>query len=111
MQKLFIKAGIILLLVTGLMACASRTDYAPVTDVNMIDPLPKNGIYRVGSGETLYSIAWRYGLDYRVLAERNHLAPPFHVQKGQVIYLKQNAPLQKIAPPAAITTKPIKQIT
>ncbi len=89
------KISTILLLAACLSACAGRTDYAPVSDVSTIEPLPKNGIYRVTAGETLYSIAWRYGLDYRDIAQRNHLKLPFHVQKGQVIYLTQNAPLQK----------------
>jgi lipoprotein NlpD len=41
--------------------------------------------YRVTPGETLYSIAWRFGLDYRQLAANNHLAPPYHLKAGQVI--------------------------
>lgn len=86
---------IILLLIVNLTACASRTDSAPVSDINTIEKLPKNGTYRVTTNETLYSIAWRYGLDYRDIAQRNQLTPPFHIQKGQLLYLTRSAPVKK----------------
>ncbi|WP_148864834.1 peptidoglycan DD-metalloendopeptidase family protein [Marinobacter fonticola] len=38
-------------------------------------------------GETLYSIAWRYGRDYRELGNANGIAPPYHIKAGQVIRL------------------------
>lgn len=81
------KLSCIVLLACCLAACESETTYAPVTDIATIEHVPKNGMYRVSSGETLYSIAWRYGLDYRYLANLNHIAPPFHVVAGQRIYL------------------------
>ena len=34
-------------------------------------------LYKVRSGDTLYSIAWRYGLDYRELARWNVIDPPY----------------------------------
>lgn len=83
MQKL----SAIVLLACCLTACSSDPTYAPVTDITTIEHIPKNGTYRVSAGETLYSIAWRYGLDYRYLANLNHIAPPFHVVAGQRIYL------------------------
>ncbi len=65
-----------------------QTVYAPVVDVSVIERIPKNGVYRVSSGETLYSIAWRYGLDYRYLAARNHISPPYRIVTGELIYLR-----------------------
>lgn len=109
MAGLTLKIIITLLLIAGLNACVSRTDYAPVSDVSMIEPLPKNGVYPVAAGETLYSIAWRYGLDYRDIAQRNHLVRPYHVQAGQVIYLTQYKPLHK-AKPIIAPIKPTAQI-
>jgi lipoprotein NlpD len=79
-----------LLILASLNACSSRMDYAPVST---IEPLPKNGKYRVAPDETLYSIAWRYGLDYRDLAKRNRLPSPYHVKSGQLIYLTKHKPL------------------
>ncbi|MBN2690079.1 MAG: peptidoglycan DD-metalloendopeptidase family protein [Gammaproteobacteria bacterium] len=34
-------------------------------------------------GDTLYSIAWSYGLDYRDLAYANGLSAPYHLRVGQ----------------------------
>ena len=43
--------------------------------------------HTVASGETLYSIAWRYGHDYKILAAWNRIKPPFTIYPGQVIKL------------------------
>lgn len=80
--------GMIFLGILGLSACSTETIYAPVTEISTIEPLPKNSAYRVQADDTLYSIAWRYGLDYRSLANINHIARPYHIEKGQVIYLR-----------------------
>lgn len=81
----------LLFLMYCLVACSTETNYAPVTDIATIEHIPKNGMYRVAPGETLYSIAWRYGLDYRELVNLNHIAPPFHVVAGQRIYLNSRS--------------------
>jgi lipoprotein NlpD len=39
--------------------------------------------HRVQPGETLYSISWRYGRDYREVARWNHLSPPYTIYEGQ----------------------------
>jgi lipoprotein NlpD len=66
-----------------------------------LEPLPKTGIHRVTKGETLYEIAWRYGLDYRYLAQRNHIEAPFTIRTKQIIYLTgrdhRKAPVQSAA--------------
>ncbi len=45
------------------------------------------GRHVVKPGETLYSIAWRYGRDYRELGDANGMAPPFNIKAGQVLRL------------------------
>ncbi|MEW5248728.1 peptidoglycan DD-metalloendopeptidase family protein [Microbulbifer sp. 2201CG32-9] len=42
----------------------------------------------VSKGETLYSIAWRYGKDYRDLAAINGIAPPYLIRPGQRLQLE-----------------------
>lgn len=88
-----------------LVGCESGHTYAPVTEVGMIDAIPKTGTHRVVSGETLYQIAWRYGLDYRYLAARNHITPPYAIHPGQVIYLSGEGP--RMAP----TLTPVERKT
>src|SRR5579862_4547233 len=67
----------------------------PVFEVNPYERLPQNGIHRVLPQETLYSIAWRYGFDYRMLAQWNHIQPPYHIHAGQIIVLKSRQSLPK----------------
>jgi len=54
--------------------------------------LPDNGgrrpsTYSVGKGDTLYSIAWHYGLDYHSVAVWNGIKPPYTIYPGQSIRL------------------------
>jgi lipoprotein NlpD len=41
--------------------------------------------YVVARGDTLYSIAFKHGMDYRALAARNHIPPPYVIYPGQVL--------------------------
>jgi lipoprotein NlpD len=43
--------------------------------------------YVVRAGDTVYSIAWRHGLDYRVLARWNNLPANYRIDVGQVLTL------------------------
>jgi len=47
--------------------------------------------YKVRSGDTLYSIAWRYGLDFHVLARWNGIKPPHTIYAGQTLRLRQRS--------------------
>lgn len=40
-------------------------------------------MHTVVRGDTLYSIAWRYSVDYRALALANNLAPPYTIYPNQ----------------------------
>lgn len=67
-------------------ACSSQTQYAPVLD-GWKQPISKQGYHRVSPGETLYSIAWQYGLDYRDLVTINHLVSPYVLHSGEALAL------------------------
>lgn len=43
------------------------------------------GQYRVQRGDTLYSIAFRFGWDWKALAARNSIPAPYVIRPGQVI--------------------------
>lgn len=51
--------------------------------------------YVVVKGDTLYSIAWRYGLDYRDIAKSNRINSADHIYVGQRLTLNQ-APVQSV---------------
>lgn len=74
--------SIILLLVS---ACSSPGP-ASVSDREQ-PPSRKLETHRVSSGETLYSIAWRYGVDYRKLAHHNGVGQPYTIYPGQTLRL------------------------
>ncbi len=55
---------------------------APVTNA-WLQISAKTADYRVRSGDTIYSIAWEFGIDYAALAAANHLSPPYRIYTGQ----------------------------
>ena len=48
---------------------------------------PSGGTYRVQRGDTLYSIAFRHGLDYRELADWNGIPSPYTIYPGRELRL------------------------
>ncbi|WP_425491346.1 peptidoglycan DD-metalloendopeptidase family protein [Frateuria soli] len=77
-----------------------------------------SGSYRVMRGDTLYSIAFRHGLDFRALASWNGIAPPYTIWPGQVLRLSPGEvrpagarrPVAS-ARPAAPVFKPVAPVT
>ncbi len=100
----------LLLVFTG---CA--TGYAPVSDLSSVTSntprkspvsrrtsnpkkyvaanLPKS--YKVKSGDTLYSIAWKYGLDFKQLAKMNKIGNDYTIYRNQKLVIKQSAIAKK----------------
>ncbi len=86
------------MLAVALAACAPTSkvrkdpveDQAPRTTTQGTRPAsvpPRAGDYVVGRGDTLYGIAFRHGLDYRDVARRNQIAPPYTIYPGQTLRL------------------------
>ena len=65
----------------------------------------QSGYYIVQGGDTLYSIAWHLGLNYRELASMNGIRSPYTIYKGQRLHVKP-VPRQSLAKPAAIQPRP-----
>jgi lipoprotein NlpD len=68
----------------------------------------------VNKGDTLYSIAWNYGFDYRDVAAWNAINPPYIIYPGQRIQLSGKAGIASLSdaqpaptPDAALTPGPI----
>ena len=49
------------------------------------------GTYRVQRGDTIYSIAFRHGVDYRDLAEWNGIPPPYTIYPGRELRSRPRA--------------------
>lgn len=61
--------------------------------------------HSVVDGESLYSIAWRYGLDYRQLSRWNAIAEPYTIYPSQVLRLTR----PRVLPPMPTTSSPAVQ--
>ena len=87
-----------------LNGCSSG-NYAPVVDIygggsRTSEPVTR-GVHVVSAGETLYSIAWRYGWDFRALARANKISSPYTIFPGQQIRLDQSVPARGASSTAA----------
>jgi lipoprotein NlpD len=92
-------ARILFSLVLCAIAACGNNPRAPVEDRV---PLPPETAqigtgHTVARGDTLYSIAFRYGLDYRKLAAFNRISAPYTIYPGQRIRLEEATPVG--APP------------
>jgi lipoprotein NlpD len=84
--KLLVIALAVGSLVSGCSSTSSNS--ARVVDRNAPvakRPATTSGQYVVRPGDTLYSIAFRYGWDYKALAARNGIAAPYTIRPGQAI--------------------------
>jgi lipoprotein NlpD len=83
--------GIITALIL-ISACSGVSRPAPVVDAGTYTPSNRGSLqsnqYRVNPGETLFSIAWRAGVDPKQLATYNQIPSPYIIYPGQVIKLK-----------------------
>lgn len=80
---------LLVVLLLGLLASCAADRPAPVVDRSIglakREPQPPPGQYVVQRGDTLYSIAFRFGLDFKNLARWNGIAPPYTIYPGQEI--------------------------
>ena len=119
----FARSGLIVAMLL-LAACASDQS-APVEDRSIRSQYADNdaanpppaathpsvgGTYRVQSGDTLYAIAFKHGIDFRDLAGWNRIPAPYRIYVGQE--LKLSAPLSVASAgttPAGVTTAPVQE--
>jgi lipoprotein NlpD len=81
-----LKVFVILIIFFFLSACMSTSRQAPVSS-RLPPPSIKSSLHIVAAGDTLFSIAWRYGLDYKRLARVNDIGSAYEIYPGQAIYL------------------------
>jgi len=102
----------VILIVLAVVGCQAPPP-APVAERPQ-PPTQKILVHRVSSGETLYSIAWRYELDFSRLAAVNGLASPYRLYSGQMLSLDMSqpvpAPVRKNTGRTAVTAKPIPSL-
>lgn len=96
-----------------LAACSGTARKVPVVDRTHSTKVAKpskpvtQGQYVVRPGDTLYSIAFRFGWDWKELAKRNGIQSPYTIRPRQVIYFSKPATVvQQPRPVAKPQTKP-----
>lgn len=114
------RAATLVMLATLLIGCVSGGHFVSV-DRKFRNTVPASGMHSVKRGETLYSIAWTYGIDYRKLAQANHITPPYVIYPGQKIRVdgrrntasaRPNKSVDNTTPkPAVAQNAPSKQVS
>ena len=84
-----VRVLVALIIVLLIVSCSSGTHYAPIENRTKI-PFSYNKFHIVSSGETLYSIAWRYGMDVRGLAITNSIDASYVIFPGQKLLLNDS---------------------
>ncbi|MDH0729610.1 peptidoglycan DD-metalloendopeptidase family protein [Pseudomonas sichuanensis] len=95
-ERSVLKLVVIALAMGTLLAGCSSTGSSGARVVDRNNAAPKrpavtSGQYLVKPGDTLFSIAFRYGWDYKELAARNNIPPPYTIRPGQPIRFSSGA--------------------
>lgn len=77
---------------------------APAPTAMAPEKKPPGG-HLVNKGDTLYSIAWRYQLDYKSVASWNAIAPPYVIYPGQRIRLAPEKQKTAALQPGPVATR------
>lgn len=98
-------------LVVGLAAlvagCSGGSVVAPVhSPMESVVP-GREREHVVGKGDTLYSIAWRFGTDYRTLAKANSIREPYTIFPGQRLLVPGPDDVAAPEPAAAAAGEPV----
>lgn len=99
----------VLVLSSVLIGCSGSSGKAPVVDRSyaaqqrQYNPVT-TGQYVVKRGDTLYSIAFRFGWDWKALAARNNIYSPFVIVPGQVVRFS-NPGQTNVATKAPVNTR------
>ena len=84
-MKIFHSFILVLFLLSG---CASNPAPIPVVNKSPDRVVPQ--AYKVHQGDSIYNIAWAFGLDFLDIAEWNGLESPYRLSEGQIVYLDQD---------------------
>jgi len=106
------------LLGLSIAACSSQPINAPVgargtKEVSRPVPVKRpparstSDYYTVRRGDTLYSIAWQHGLNYRELADLNAIRSPYTIYAGQQLRVRAATPKAVVSRPATPEPAPV----
>lgn len=100
------KISLLVLAALTLSACSHDPSGVVVKELRS-PPRVTSGTHIVRDGETLYSIAWIYGRDFRELADSNNIRSPYIIHPGQHVSLEQRT---RPAPQKPPVTPPRREV-
>jgi lipoprotein NlpD len=92
MKTFATRSLVVLVMALMLAACGSsrvvkREGSRAAAPSRAVAAVPRDGAYVVRTGDTLYGIAFRHGLDYREVADINRIPAPYTIYPGQRLRL------------------------
>lgn len=108
--KKIIIVTLVFLMSIILISCAGNPSYAPVYNAWQ-QAAANKGVYRVQPGDSLYSIAWAFGLDYRTLAKINKIPPDDAISAGTLLqmYPSKEQKVEQKKKAVKSRSRPVKQ--
>ena len=104
MKTMLIRLISIFVFAVSFQACTTGGSSAPVSDrYNPSESPPSH--YIVSAGDTLFSIAWRYGFNVKGLATANGLSAPYTIYPGQALVLQESSRTIASVSKPAVTKK------
>ncbi|WP_299256733.1 peptidoglycan DD-metalloendopeptidase family protein [uncultured Kushneria sp.] len=95
MRQATLGSSVVLMAVLG--GCAQISNAPAVEEASFNQNSMASGIYHVQRGDTIYSIGWKTGIDFRRLASLNNLEPPYAIEPGQALRLNDNVSAPSMA--------------
>lgn len=93
--------GLLAACALGVLAgCTSPRGQVQVVDRNTPQPVTR-GHYTVSPGDTLWAIAFRFGWDWKDLAQRNGIESPYVIYPGQRIHFDRPPRVAAVPRPAS----------
>jgi len=101
---------LLVLFVLLLTACGGGQAVAPIgssgyTNKAKVSKTKAPYIYKVKKGDTLYSISWRYSMDYKTVAKINNIRSPYKIFIGQKLRFKSTKKATQTTKTKTATTK------
>jgi len=85
------KIALVQLFLLGCLGLSGCTGFVAIDD-KFSKGKPSSAIHIVQKSETLFSLAWRYGWDYKALASANNIKPPYIIHPGQKVHIAHSIP-------------------
>lgn len=97
---------ILILVMLALAGCGGSQAVAPVGVYRAQSQQPPPTVYKVRRGDTLYSVSWRFGMDFKNVASINRIRSPYTIYVGQKLRFKAN---KQLATKSTKSTKSAKK--